>query len=153
MLLETQLLDDGFSSIPLTCSSIGQYLVTLKYGGHELTVILDSGASSSVVNIERARQLNVDLEHLGVKAAGVGTTAADVFRLPMREIRIRDFVLDQTHLLAMDMSHVNQALKERNVAPVDGVLGTDVLIRNAAILDCSTATLFLKSPSTGSLSN
>ncbi len=146
MLLERQLLDDGYSSIRLTCSSIGQYIVGLKYDSNELTAILDSGASSSVVDIEKARNLNLDWEQLDLKAAGVGTAAAKVFRLPDREIRIDDFVLCQTRLLAMDLSHVNQALEERNVAPVDGVLGTGVLIRHKAILDCSTATLFLTTP-------
>lgn len=151
MRFEAQLLGDGFFAIRLTCSSIGQFLVRLKYDAHELTMILDSGASSSVVDIERARQLKVGHEHLGVKAAGVGTSAADVFQLPTREIRIGDFALAETRLLAMDLSHVNQALKERNVASVDGVLGTDVLIRHNAIVDYSEAKLFLKTPTAPAL--
>ncbi|GAB5402034.1 MAG: hypothetical protein Aurels2KO_02650 [Aureliella sp.] len=151
MRFEAQLLSDGFSAIRMTCSSIGQFLVRLQYDVHELTMILDSGASSSVVDIKKANRLDVDLEHLGVKAAGVGTSAAQVFRLPERKIRIGDLELAQTRLLAMDLSHVNQALDERNVAAVDGVLGTDILISHKAIVACSEATLFLKTPASETL--
>ncbi len=47
-------------------------------------------------------------------------------------------------LLALDLAHVNAALAQKGVAPVDVVLGVDVFDAHAAIIDYGSASLFLR---------
>jgi hypothetical protein len=42
------------------------------------------------------------------------------------------------------MNHINNALSEKKVPPIDGILGADVLKKSKAILDYKTNRLYLK---------
>lgn len=43
--------------------------------------------------------------------------------------------LSSFKLVALDLSHVNDGLRRANVAPIAGVLGAGVLIRQCAVID------------------
>jgi hypothetical protein len=47
-------------------------------------------------------------------------------------------------LIAMDLTHVNQSLALKGEAPVDVILGADILEAHAAVIDYGTSSLFLK---------
>jgi hypothetical protein len=46
----------------------------------------------------------------------------------------------------MDLTHVNQSLALKGEAPIDVILGADVLQGHAAIIDYGSSSLFLKIP-------
>ena len=47
-------------------------------------------------------------------------------------------------LYVMDLSHVNEALANKQASPVDVILGADVFEKQAAVIDYGTSSLFLK---------
>jgi hypothetical protein len=47
-------------------------------------------------------------------------------------------------LLAMDLTHVNQAAALRGSGPIDAVLGGDVLEEHSAVIDYGSSSLYLK---------
>jgi len=42
------------------------------------------------------------------------------------------------------MSHINNALSEKKINPIDGIIGADVLKKSKAVLDYKTNRLYLK---------
>jgi hypothetical protein len=42
------------------------------------------------------------------------------------------------------MSHINTALSEKKINPIDGIIGADVLKKSKAVLDYKTNRLYLK---------
>jgi len=44
----------------------------------------------------------------------------------------------------MDLSHVNGALELKGAAPIEAVLGVDILEAHAAVIDYGSNSLFLK---------
>ena len=51
---------------------------------------------------------------------------------------------DKIKLITFDMSHINTALGEKKVDPIDGIVGADVLKKSKAILDYKSNKLYLK---------
>ena len=42
------------------------------------------------------------------------------------------------------MNHINSALSQKKIDPIDGIIGADVLKKSKAILDYKSNKLFLK---------
>ena len=42
------------------------------------------------------------------------------------------------------MNHINNALSQKKVTPIDGIIGADILKKSKAILDYKSNKLFLK---------
>ncbi len=59
-------------------------------------------------------------------------------------ITIGSWQNQEIHIVIFDMSHVNEALQNYKVKPVDGILGADVLLQGKAIIDYSNHCLYLK---------
>ena len=51
---------------------------------------------------------------------------------------------DKIDLISFDMNHINNALSQKKVPPIDGILGADILKKSKAILDYKTNRLYLK---------
>jgi hypothetical protein len=42
------------------------------------------------------------------------------------------------------MNHINTALSEKKINPIDGIIGADILKKSKAVLDYKTNKLYLK---------
>lgn len=47
-------------------------------------------------------------------------------------------------VVAMDLSHANEALAQKGVPPVEAILGLDVFDAHAAVIDYASHSLFLR---------
>ena len=45
--------------------------------------------------------------------------------------------------ILFDLSHVNEALSQQKIKPVDGIIGADVLLKGNAIIDYPNLCLYL----------
>ena len=48
------------------------------------------------------------------------------------------------NLITFDMSHINNALSEKKIDSIDGIIGADILKKSKAILDYKSNKLYLK---------
>ena len=51
---------------------------------------------------------------------------------------------DKINLISFDMNHINNALSQKKVSPIDGILGADILKKSNSILDYKSNKLFMK---------
>ena len=105
--------------------------------------------------LETARFRRVPLSRTGVGhfeiegslnrcGTGAGGTNLRVFRVCGAELQLGDATPKFDALLAMDLAHVNAALPQKGVAPVNMIFGIDVFDEHAAIIDYGSASLFLR---------
>lgn len=140
----------GYTAIPMTRHGDAHLTVELHVNDVPGTFILDTGAGRTV--IDRAAQSRFD-EGREVVAGGVATGAGGsglaIAALPGNRLRIGDYHDDafNVHFLALD--HVNAAFSQRGQAPVDGVIGADVLVRGGAVIDYPNMRLYLRNPDAG----
>lgn len=119
-------------------------LVRAEINGVKGNFILDTGASNSCVGIDKIELFSLEAERSETKASGAGATGIDTQIAKNNSIKIGTWQNQELHLVIFDMSHVNKALKNYKVKPVDGILGADVLLKGNAIIDYSNSCLYLR---------
>ncbi len=110
----------------------------------EGSFILDTGASNSCIDFEFATMFGLLSEDSEVLAAGAGATDMATKLSRENTIKIEKWTYKKLDLVLFDMSHVNEALKKHNAAPIHGILGADVLNKGKGIIDYQYNCLYLK---------
>jgi hypothetical protein len=138
------LAQSGYRRIPLRRSEVGHFHAVANLRGRTLSVLIDTGADCTLVSLELARAMGLSLTMLADKGAGAGDAAMDVYsvdgdRLELAEVAIRPHLL-----LAMDLTHANEAMAAKGFEPLEAILGLDVFEEHAAIIDYGSQALFLR---------
>jgi hypothetical protein len=144
IMLDELLLKEGYRHIPLRSTNFGHLELSVHLNGVETIFLLDTGAASTVIDVEFAKGNDLHLQETFIKGGGVGTSTLDIFQLDEQELNFGDFILSDITIYAVDLSHVRQTLidKGETVLPC-GVIGADILITHKAVIDYSTLRLYL----------
>ncbi len=121
--------------------------LTVKTNGKRNTFILDTGASGSVVDLNYYTN-SLDAKHktINQEVRGLHSTQSQthVGKLKILEIGVLQF--KNVKVSCIDLSHVNQAYKLRDLKlKVNGIIGSDLLVKIGAIIDYKTMELLVRS--------
>lgn len=83
-------------------------------------------------------------EPFGWLVASAGAAQLDVYRIEEAKFRLGHITPKVGTLLALDLTHVNQAAALRGSGPIDAVLGADALEAHSAVIDYGSSSLYLK---------
>lgn len=119
-------------------------LITAKINGIKGSFILDTGASNSCVGLEGIEKFQLNTEISDTKAAGAGATGMETQLSKSNLAQLNRWKFDSLNLVIFDMFHVNLALKQYKMKPVDGIIGADVLLQGKGIIDYYNHYLYLK---------
>ena len=134
----------GYTRIPLYRSGVGHFHTDGLLNNRPVSVLIDTGAASTVFSFDLARELNLEMTKLPTFGGGAGAAKLDIHQIQEASFLIGDFSPKINALLTMDLSHVNEALAIRDSTPVDAVLGGDVLEAYSAVIDYGSSSLYLK---------
>lgn len=137
-------LSERFEALPLTRSWQNQLLVHVRINGRPATLMVDSGAPATLINLKRRADF-----HLGgigpnsglptsVIVNGVADKLAIVHNLRLGTLNIADMPVVLTSVSSP--SRVAKLVKEQEI---DGILGVDVLFATKAVMDCQDQVLIL----------
>ncbi|MEN8226186.1 MAG: retropepsin-like aspartic protease [Bacteroidota bacterium] len=118
----------------------GYHLVVhVEVNGIAARMLVDTGASRSVFDEDRIsnffRDDMPDLEENLQKSTGLGTRDMKSQALYLNEFKIGELKIRKYPAVVLDMSHVNHSYDELGLAPIDGVLGSDILMKYGARID------------------
>lgn len=133
----------GYIRIALTRTAVGHFHTTGSLNGRSVEVLVDSGASVTVVAISLARALGLDAERFAHDAGGAGG-AMEQFVVKGVQLRLGAFIPRLGNVAGLDFDRVNAPLRANGVPEVDVILGADVFDTHAAVIDYATQSLFLK---------
>ena len=112
-------------------------LVKAKVNGSRVTLLIDTGASKTVFDKSRIQMFADEKTFLPIEklSAGLGTTmmetqSATLKKFEVGKLKIRDF-----ETIIIDLSHVNQTYAKLDLPVIDGVLGSDLMVRHHAVID------------------
>ena len=134
----------GYTRIPLTRSGVGHFHTDGRLDGRPVSVLVDTGASSTVFSLGIARELGLPLTKLSMFGGGAGAARLDVYEIGEATFTVGEVAPEVRALLAMDLTHVNEAAALRGSGPVDVVLGVDALEAHAAVIDYGSSSLYLR---------
>jgi hypothetical protein len=141
--LKKFLKSEGYSSVKLIFLETKHYLVEAKVNGVSGRFILDTGASNSCICTSLEDKFKVISEDSKEKASSANSEMTHTKISKRNIIQIGKWE-DKINLITFDMNHINNALSQKKVPPIDGIVGADILKKSKAILDCKSNKLYLK---------
>ena len=135
--------NDGYCSVKLVFLETKHYLIDAKINGIWGRFILDTGASNSCICISLEDKFKVISEDSKEKASSANSEMTHTKISKSNVIQIGKCE-DKINLISFDMNHINNALSQKKVSPIDGIIGADILKKSQAVLDYKTNKLYLK---------
>ena len=133
----------GYSSVKLIFLVTKHYLIEAKVNGIDGRFILDTGASNSCICTSLEDKFKVISNESKEKASSANSEMTNTKISKSNIIQIGKWE-DKINLISFDMNHINNALSQKKVSPIDGILGADILKKSNSILDYKSNKLFIK---------
>ncbi len=118
-------------------------LASSSVNGRPIMLYLDTGAGRTVLDLACARRLGLTL-HESAQGGGLGAAEVRAYRGTVDRLALGPIEEKNITVHALDLTHMNQALAARGEAPMDGVVGADLLDAREAVIDYRQLRLFLK---------
>ncbi len=134
----------GYSRVPLRLTETNHFEITAKINGVEGRFILDTGASSTCVGFDDMELFKLLVEDSNVKASGAGATDMRTQVSKKNVLEIGFWKRERIGIILFDLTHVNTALEQYNVLPVQGIIGADILKKGKAVIDYNRKYVYLK---------
>lgn len=119
--------------------------VELVINGKPANLILDTGASRTVFDETRITEFvaEEDVENNDRLSTGLGTNTMESKQVVIEEVQLGSVIIKDYNAAVLDLAHVNQSYDKLEIAPIDGVLGSDILYDYKAVIDYEKRVLVL----------
>lgn len=119
--------------------------VTLKIGNQNARLLVDTGASKTVFDSERVLQFVQEkkIKTNDSKSVGLGVADMETKVVKLKEITLGKMHLNKLEVAVLPIGHVNQTYQQINLPPIDGVLGSDFLMKHKAVINYPDAMIKL----------
>src|SRR6185437_8135239 len=114
-----------------------------KINGQKAYLLLDTGASRTVFDLETIKQIHsdIELEENEDKATGLGTDSVKNFVAIIEKLEIGEIMLTKYEAGVIDLSHVNASYSRIDIPSIAGVLGSDLLMNFKAVINYGKKTM------------
>lgn len=119
--------------------------INIAINGLDANVIIDTGASRSVFDETRIKEFIAKdtLETQDRLSSGLGTNTMTSKKVLLKKLQLGDLVISDYDATILDLMHVNQSYDKLELAPIDGIIGGDILTGYNAIIDYKKKELIL----------
>lgn len=123
-------------------------MIKLHINKKVANVIVDTGASKTVFDKTRIEKYVKErkFEKHDSLSSGLGTNTMQSEQVTVKKIKIGELEIENYKTILLDLSHVNQSYEQIGLKPVDGVLGSDILLKFNAVIDYEKKILKFKFP-------
>jgi clan AA aspartic protease (TIGR02281 family) len=142
--INSVLREQGYVGIPTRRLKSGHYQAMAQVDGQRLSLIIDSGASTSVLDNASAVRLGLTVRRSRTRVSGLGAPAQPAMSARLDDVRFGALRLDSVAVVVLDLSHVNQSLRDEGIELADGVVGADLLAQRQAVFDFTSGVLYLR---------
>lgn len=120
------------------------FKIISKVNGVKGLFILDTGASTTFVDLKLEDKFKLTSHPSVVKASGAGRDKIDTLISKNNTLSIGGWIKTRFPIALIDLSYVNDAFESINTSPVDGIIGADILKKGFAVIDYEKRYLYLK---------
>ena len=116
----------------------------VRINGHPARLIVDTGAQISVLDRRSVKRMRLRAERTGVKVFGaLGGPGERLHAALAPSLQIGPFEARPFLFGVASLATLNDA-RERGQAPVDGIIGADVLRTQCWVIDCAAPRMFVR---------
>jgi predicted aspartyl protease len=113
--------------------------IKAELNSNPVNLLIDTGASKTVFDITRIakslKKRKMSFGSFDKHSTGLGTSTMESRFTTVKELSIAKLKLENYKLILLDMAHVNKSYKLMGLKPIDGVLGSDLLMKYNAVID------------------
>ena len=120
------------------------FKIISKINGVKGVFILDTGASSTFIDISLKDKFKLKSKTSLIEASGAGPNKLTTQLSKNNSIKIGSWRSEKFQILLIDLSNVNNAFVSIKTQAVDGIIGADILKTGNGILDYEKRYLYLK---------
>ena len=135
--------ESGYISIKLNFLKTKHYSLEANINGINGKFILDTGASKSCICTSLENNFNIISKETIEKATSATSEISNTKISKNNTIQIGKWK-NKINLITFVMCYINQALNEKKIDSVSGIIGADILKKSKAILDYKSNKLYLK---------
>ena len=120
------------------------FKIISKINGVKGVFILDTGASTTFVDLKLKDTFKLTTESSTIKAHGAGRDKIDTLLSKKNTLSRGGWIKKRFPISLMDLSYVNDAFESIDTPAVDGIIGADILKKGFAVIDYEKRYLYLK---------
>ena len=141
--LNNFLKESGYMKANLDFLKTKHYSLEADINGNNGRFILDTGASNSCICSSLENNFNIISKETIEKASSATSEINNTKISKNNTIQIGKWK-NKINLITFDLCYINQALNEKKIDSVSGIIGADILKKSKAILDYKSNKLYLK---------
>ena len=126
--------ESGYFCVKLQFLKSKHYSLEAKINGVNGIFILDTGASNSCICTSLENKFKIISKETIEKASSATSEISNTKVSRNNTIHIGRWK-NKINLISFNMNYINQALGEKKIDLIDGILGADILKKSKAILD------------------
>ena len=134
----------SYFRIKMHAIASNHFKIISKINGVKGVFILDTGASSTFLDISLKDKFKLKSKTSLIEASGAGPNKLTTQLSKNNSIKIGSWRSEKFQILLIDLSNVNNAFASIKAQAVDGIIGTDILKIGNGILDYEKRYLYLK---------
>lgn len=122
-------------------------IIKLRINGKQARVIIDTGASRTLFDKARIieymdKDAKFKIRHSAV--TGIGTSSMENNTTSIKKIIIGDLEITNYKTLLFDLSNINQSYHSIGLKQIDGILGSDILLKYKGVINYPKKMLILE---------
>ena len=112
-------------------------LIKAKVNGKHVTLLIDTGASKTVFDKGRILRFadEKNFKTLEKLSTGLGTSMMETQSTVLKKFQIGKLSLSEFEAILIDLSHVNLTYAKLDLPAIDGVLGSDLMVKHHAVIN------------------
>ncbi len=120
--------------------------IELKIGEKKSRLLVDTGASKTVLDKESVLKYvkKNTIKKIDTKSVGLGNIEVETRIVELKSLRFGRMKIRKLEVAVLDLSHVNQSYTMIQLPEIDGVLGSDFLMKYKAIINYEKKLLVLQ---------
>ncbi|PLW93890.1 MAG: hypothetical protein C0592_04665 [Marinilabiliales bacterium] len=116
---------------------VSHIAVQVKVNGKPARLIIDTGASNSVFNIHDAEEYGLNTRAIpgGEKAVGLGSDQLETHMAKKVIMKAGEMEFKKFSFVLLDLEIINETFKKLGAESIQGIIGTDLLLKCKAVIN------------------
>ncbi len=142
--IATFLEHQGYNKIPFRIRKSNHLYLNARINGIKGLFLLDTGASTTCIDLNQQSVFLLDSSQSNVKASGAGSNDLYTEVSKGNRIQLGKWKSNNNTFVLLDLTHVNIALDQYGLPKVQGIIGSDLLKKHHGVIDYSSRLLFIR---------
>ena len=134
----------GWKNVPIRVSKGWNLYVDSKLNGKPAQLMIDTGAFTTLIHRPFVREMRLPMRDTPYTSGAVNLDERGLQLATIRRFAVGSFLVKGKEVGVMDLDGLIHGDLLKGTPPVAGLLGSEFLRRNHAIIDFGTRTLYLK---------